>query len=181
MGSPITGGELQMWGLFASSLSVAGLGYKAILAFLAARAAGASVGIATAKVLIEHGDEILEAAEGYVLPFGSPKGRISSGKPCPVDEKRIRAALKNSPLKTVQGSISQPAVERYVRRLEDGEIAPPIKIDQGVIVDGNHRYAAGRVVGAEPEQIAGYLPQSQVDLAKLIENIHIDPTDWGNH
>jgi hypothetical protein len=34
----------------------------------------------------------------------------------------------------------------YVDRRAAGDVAPPIKVDGGVIVEGNHRYIAGRFV-----------------------------------
>ena len=35
-------------------------------------------------------------------------------------------------MKTAQGEVSLPAVERYVRRLEAGEVPPAIKVDGNV-------------------------------------------------
>lgn len=86
--------------------------------------------------------------------------------------------MKDAPLKTQQGAVSQPAIQRYVTRLENGDVAPPIKVDNGIIVDGNHRYIAGRIFGKEPPQIpgAGGRPNSIIDWNKL----KIDPFDWGN-
>ncbi|MFN8739609.1 MAG: hypothetical protein ACK5YR_06800, partial [Pirellula sp.] len=53
-------------------------------------------------------------------------------------------------MSTAQGGISIPKVERYLRRLEAGEVPPPIKVDNGVIVEGHHRYLAWRLFGKEP-------------------------------
>ena len=106
---------------------------------------------------------------------GLPGGGNGAG-PCP-----IRAAIENSELKTVQGAISGPAVMRYVDKLKEGHVAPPIKVADDVIVDGNHRYAAGRVFGQEPAQIRGAIAPSQAGNAIPFGQIYIDPTDWGNH
>jgi len=87
--------------------------------------------------------------------------------------------MKDAPLKTQQdGGISMPAIQRYVTRLENGEIPPPIKVDKGIIVDGNHRYVAGRVFGKEPEQVpwVGGRPNNAIDWSE----IPISPVDWGN-
>ncbi|OKQ00006.1 hypothetical protein A3849_02105 [Paenibacillus sp. P46E] len=46
----------------------------------------------------------------------------------------------NSPLQAQQGAVSLPAINRYTQRLSNGEIPPPIKVDNNIIVDGNHRY-----------------------------------------
>lgn len=98
--------------------------------------------------------------------------------PIQVTEDTIRAAMKDAPLKTQQGAVNQPAIQRYVQKLESGEIAPPIKVDNGIIVDGNHRYVAGRIFGQEPAQIpwTGGNPSRVIDWS----NLKIDPFDWGN-
>jgi len=119
---------------------------------------------------------------GAVSKIGSIAGRaddvVKGG--VTVTDDAIRAALKGSDLKTTQGAISKPAVQNYVRRLEAGEVAPAIKVDGRVIVDGNHRYVAGRLVGKEPARMAGTLSPSQAGKTQPIQNLKIDPSDWGN-
>jgi hypothetical protein len=69
-----------------------------------------------------------------------------------VTEEMIRAAMKDAPLLSQQvGGISLPQVQANVDKLIAGEVAPAIHVDAGMIVDGNHRYVAGRVFGLEPE------------------------------
>jgi RHS repeat-associated protein len=96
-----------------------------------------------------------------------------------VTDDTIRAALITSELKTTQSAVSKPIIENYVRRLEAGEIAPAIKIDGNVIVDGNHRYVAGRLVGREPASTSGFLSPSQAAKAKPVQNLIIDSINWG--
>jgi RHS repeat-associated protein len=98
-----------------------------------------------------------------------------------VTEANIAKALNGSTMKTAQGAVSQPAVERYVRQLEAGKVPPPISVDGNVIVDGNHRYVAGRLVGTEPPTTPGTLSPSQAGNVQPIQNTTVDPTDWGNH
>ena len=98
----------------------------------------------------------------------------------PVTPDVIRAALKGSTMRTMQPAVSGPAVERYVRRLESGEIPPAIQVDNDIIVEGNHRYAAGRVFGQEPVQSPGTAAPSQAAGAYPISEIKVDPFDWGN-
>ena len=100
--------------------------------------------------------------------------------PSPGSSPTLQSSLRGSQLGTVQGKISEPVVQNYAERLSRGEVPPPIKVDNGVIVDGNHRYAAVRLVGKEPPQIPGNLPPGQRANARPFENIEIDPTDWGN-
>jgi len=68
-----------------------------------------------------------------------------------VTEEVIRNAMKDAPLKSQQrGGISLPRVREFVDKLNTGETPPAIKVDNGMIVEGNHRYIAGRIVGKEP-------------------------------
>ncbi|WP_198160011.1 RHS repeat-associated core domain-containing protein, partial [Brevibacillus parabrevis] len=95
-----------------------------------------------------------------------------------VSEQLIKNVMKDASLKTQQGAVSLPAVQRYVQRLLNGEVPPAIKVSNGIIVDGNHRYIASRIVGKEIDQVqwsGGRLDQV-IDWIKL----KIDPTDWGN-
>ena len=49
--------------------------------------------------------------------------------PLVVNKESIEKALEGSTRTSPQGKVSLPTVERYVRRLEDGEVPPAIKID----------------------------------------------------
>ncbi|WP_175958539.1 RHS repeat-associated core domain-containing protein [Burkholderia sp. BCC0405] len=133
--------------------------------------------------VVESASRILDglpAGAAAVGALGVVKGMGAAKKGVAVTDDAIRAALKGSELKTAQGAISKPAVENYVRRLEAGEVAPAIKVDGKVIVDGNHRYVAGRLVGREPAQTAGTLSPGQAGRTQPVQNLKIDPSDWGN-
>jgi len=93
-----------------------------------------------------------------------------------VTENVVREAMKDASLKTQQGAVSLPRIQEYVMRLEEGESPPPIRVDSGIIVDGNHRYIAGKIFGQEPLQTpwAGGDPSRVVDW----KNVVIDPTKW---
>jgi hypothetical protein len=84
-------------------------------------------------------------------------------------------------MKTTQGTVSGPVVQRYVDRLLSGETPPAIKTDGDVIVDGNHRYVAGRLVGKEPPTQPGTLSPSQKPLVKPVQKIKVDSADYGNN
>lgn len=118
---------------------------------------------------------------GVILFLLLPEKAAADAAPRVVNAETIRTALQDATIKTTQDAVSIPAVERYVRMLESGSSAPPIKVDNGVIVDGNHTYTAGRVFGVEPPQIPGVLSPSQISEIKPIQEIKLDPTDWGNH
>jgi hypothetical protein len=100
------------------------------------------------------------------------------GPPPVVTEASIRAALWNAPLKTQQAAISLPAVQRYVDRLYRGDVAPPIAVDNGVIVEGNHRYVAGMLAGRPPPQTSSH--GARKDEATDWSALQIDHVDWGN-
>jgi hypothetical protein len=89
----------------------------------------------------------------------------------------IRNAMKNAPLNSQQcNGVSLPKVQEYVDMIRAGTQAPPIKVDGNMIVDGNHRYIAGRICGVEPpiQPWAGGRPNGVIPW----NNIPIDPTPW---
>lgn len=96
-----------------------------------------------------------------------------------VTEEHIRDAMKDAPLQTQQGAVSLPAINRYTKRLSNGEVPPPIKVDNNIIVDGNHRYISGRVSGVDipTTPYSGGKPGSAVKW----KDVKIDPFDWGNN
>jgi hypothetical protein len=113
-----------------------------------------------------HGDgrhrdhsEAMSGALGTVLLTAVMPGGATAAEAVPaitkgsqVTEEMIRAAMKDAPLLSQQvGGISLPQVQANVDKLIAGEVAPAIHVDAGMIVDGNHRYVAGRVFGLEPE------------------------------
>ena len=63
--------------------------------------------------------------------------------------------------------------------LKEGLIAPPIKVANGVIVEGNHRYVAGRIFGLEPTQVPYIISPSQAGRAVPIQKTIVDLKDWG--
>lgn len=87
--------------------------------------------------------------------------------------------MQGAPLHTQQSAVSLPMIQRYTQMLHQGMQAPAIKVDGGIIVDGNHRYVAARLFGQEPKVMewAGGNASRVVDWAKVF----IDPKDWGGH
>jgi hypothetical protein len=63
-----------------------------------------------------------------------------------------------------------------VDRLLAGEVPPAIKVDGNMIVDGNHRYIAGQILGQETPVIQwlGGRPASAVPWS----DIPISPEAW---
>jgi RHS repeat-associated protein len=129
---------------------------------------------------------------GGVNPYGyvhNPLGWIDPlGLACcppekgaDVTEDMIRRALEGDPMQTIQGSVSLPAIQRYVDRLLKGDIPPPIKVDGNIVVEGNHRYIAGKVAGKTPEMTQGSLSPSQKPNIKPMSETTVDDFDWGNY
>jgi hypothetical protein len=105
---------------------------------------------------------------------GATRG-IKSGSE--VTEQMIRKAMKDAPLSSQQaGGISLPKVQQYVDKLLKGEVAPAIKVDGKIIVDGNHRYVAGRILGQEPA-IQTWAGGNQSRVIPW-EKLPISPNDW---
>lgn len=114
------------------------------------------------------------------LEDGAGESAASGATQAPITatEDVIRNAMKDAPLKTQQRSVSQPVIQRYVNKLQSGEEAPPIHVDGGIIVDGNHRYIAGRIVGQEPLQTPW--PGGSLQRVIIWHDLAIDHFDWGN-
>lgn len=126
---------------------------------------------------LDKQDMVVQGAAGVVVG-GSIRPR-GPRAPINVTDDVIREAMKDAPYKSQQiGGISRPLVEEYVRKLEAGEVPPPIKVDQscGIIVDGNHRYVAGRIFGQHPpiQPYSGGRPPRVVPW----EELPIDPKPW---
>ena len=98
-----------------------------------------------------------------------------------VTEESIAKALEGSTMQTLQGKVSLPMVQRYVKMLQEGLIAPPIKVADGIIVEGNHRYIAGRLFGVEPAQVPYLVSPSQMNRAVPIQKTIVDLLDWGGY
>jgi hypothetical protein len=108
-----------------------------------------------------------------------PRAAPSQGGKIIVTEQMIRDAVKYAPLKTQQrGGVSIPRVQDFVDRLMKGDKPPPIKVDNGIIVDGNHRYIAGRIAGNEApvQPWAGGNPNRVVPWSDL----KVDPNRWAH-
>jgi hypothetical protein len=60
------------------------------------------------------------------------------------------------------------------------EIGPCERTEHGPMVDGSHRYVAGRLVGKEPVQVPGVLSPIQIEKTQPVQNLGIDPSDQGD-
>ncbi|WP_314101484.1 RHS repeat-associated core domain-containing protein [uncultured Stenotrophomonas sp.] len=110
---------------------------------------------------------------------GASLGVASAG--IVVNAERAAASLAGSTMQTTQKAVSLPAVQRYVDALISGSKAPAIQADGRVIVDGNHRYVAGRIFGQEPSVVPGSVSTSQLSEVRPVQELRFDPVDWGNH
>jgi len=142
-----------------------------VLVAAAGMISSAAGGITTAAAVVG-------AKVASVLQRAGPAGVNTAQKIPTVTKDVIREAVRNAPLRTQQDSVSLPVIQRYVNRLGAGEIPPAIKVDQGIIVDGNHRYIASRIMGMEIKQLdwLGGRANKAMDLVKIF----ISPNDWGN-
>ncbi|WP_437961583.1 FG-GAP-like repeat-containing protein [Sorangium sp. So ce119] len=131
-------------------------------------------GVGAAMVL---GAVLPKLGGGAAVPEAAARGRTTITSGSQVTEQTIREAMKDAPFASQQArGVSLPMVQRYVDKLIAGEVAPAIKVDGRMIVDGNHRYVAGRVFGQEPaiQPWAGGRPERLVPW----ENIPVNPEMW---
>jgi hypothetical protein len=119
-----------------------------------------------------------EVGEGVIWDAGAASTAAEGAGPAitrgeQVTEGVIRNAMKDAPLSSQQaGGVSLPRVQQYVDKLLAGEVPPAIKVDGSMIVDGNHRYIAGRILGQEPPVIewlggrpGGAIPWSDIKIS----------------
>ncbi len=100
----------------------------------------------------------------------------AAAKEVEITEATVRAAMKDAPLKSQQERVSLPTIRKYVQMLREGKVPPAIHVDQGMIVEGNHRYIAGRIFGKDPpiQPWAGGRPAWAVPWEKIV----IDTAEW---
>lgn len=92
-----------------------------------------------------------------------------------VTEELIRESLENASLNSQQVAVSIPRIQTYVDWLLEGRTAPPINIDKGMIVNGNHRYIAHQIckmkcptqdwLGGRPDRL---VPWNQIRLEPIV-------------
>ncbi|HCL3269829.1 TPA: DUF637 domain-containing protein, partial [Pseudomonas aeruginosa] len=114
------------------------------------------------------------------LKATGPSGKPLVSKGSEVTPEVIQKALQGDRVITAQGAVSLPAVQRYVDRLLKGDVAPAIKMDGNVIVDGNHRYIAAKILGRNLDVTPGSLSPNKVHQTKPVSELKIDQVDWGN-
>ncbi|PRA34080.1 two-partner secretion domain-containing protein [Pseudomonas poae] len=142
--------------------------------------------IATELAAQQNGEDSRFAAAlagtvlGAVMGGMRPNTKPLVSKGTDVTPAIIQKALQGDPVVSGQTHVSLPAIQRYVDRLLKGDVAPPIKMEGNVIIDGNHRYIAAKVLGLKPEVAQAILPPSKAGQIRPVSDIKIDPVDWGN-
>ncbi|MDP9194003.1 MAG: hypothetical protein M3P06_20095 [Acidobacteriota bacterium] len=68
----------------------------------------------------------------------------------------------------------------YIDYMHARYYARPITVGGTRIVDGHHRYVAGRIVGREPPIAPGTASRS-ARVYKWVKDVYKDLTDWGNN
>ena len=80
---------------------------------------------------------------------GAPLGPVGVTSGASVTDDIIRQYMSRSPLRTQQTSVDIGLVRRYVDDLLEGAQFPSIKVDDGIVVQGNHRYIASLLTGID--------------------------------
>jgi len=94
---------------------------------------------------------------------------------CEEIEKYVRS-LSNDFLIPKQPRICAPRISENIERLRAGEVAPAIKVVNGILCDGHHRYIAGLMFGSMPEIMPWELPTNYILWSW--QNIQIDCEMW---
>jgi hypothetical protein len=105
-----------------------------------------------------------------------PLMRPAPIEPSQITEQTVRDAMRGAPLKSQQGSVSLPTIRKYVQMLKDGKTPPAIRVHDGIIIEGNHRYVAGRIFGREPpiqEWVGG-----REERVVPWDRMKVDPEEW---
>lgn len=97
----------------------------------------------------------------------------------PATPANIMKALASSSMFTYQKAVSLPVIQVYSNMIEQGSVAPPISVYNSTILEGNHRYIAALLCHQQPTTIPGTPPIS-AGMPIPIQNIILDPVDWGN-
>jgi RHS repeat-associated protein len=90
----------------------------------------------------------------------------------------VKAALEGDKTMATQGAVSLPQVQKYVDMLIEGKSAPAITKVGDAIVEGHHRYIAGKLMDIMPEVREGLLSPAKEANMRPISEIKIDPVDW---
>ncbi|MCX2962421.1 RHS domain-containing protein [Rodentibacter heylii] len=91
--------------------------------------------------------------------------------------ENIKDVTKNTPYYTLQTRVSIPIIGRYTKLIEQGSLAPEVKMDGNTIVDGNHRMIAGLLCDKIPPTTPSTAPISKE--RKPLKDLILDPIDWG--
>jgi len=65
-------------------------------------------------------------------------------------ENYIRNLMADAPLRPNQKAVCAPRILQNIERLHKGEKPPHIKVFEGVIIEGHHRFIAGMMFGELP-------------------------------
>jgi len=91
-------------------------------------------------------------------------------------EEFLKEKTDDAKLLATQKRISGPMIQDYHKKLGEGKIPPPIKIENNLIIEGHHRYLAGMIFGKLPESIPWTAPFS---VDKIFwKEIIVDEIDW---
>jgi RHS repeat-associated protein len=121
---------------------------------------------------------ITAAIVGMVPILGDIASKAIKG--ADVTASTVSHALSGDTVQATQSAISLPAVQRYVDRINNGEVAPAISMSGNIVTDGHHRYVAGKITGVMPEVRGGTLTGASEAKIQPMSTIKADSVDWGN-
>jgi hypothetical protein len=88
----------------------------------------------------------------------------------------IKMVVADSPMFSVQQSVSAPGVQEYVNAIQAGLDVEPSYVDGNLIIDGNHRYIAWLLCDKAP-RVKPWQPPLTAKRYPL-PDIQVDPSSW---
>ncbi len=91
-------------------------------------------------------------------------------------EEFLKEQMNDADLIATQKKISGPRIQEYHKKLIGGEIPPPIKVENRLIVEGHHRYISGMMFGKLPEKIPWTAAHSTQKV--MWKDMIVDTLNW---
>jgi|GEM_PF-4494657 len=97
-----------------------------------------------------------------------------------IDKNIWNQVMGDSKYKAHQSSVSLPMIKRYVEMIiVENKFPPPdIMVDDGVIIEGHHRYVAAKIVGWENDLNERPCIAKKMNSIREWSEVKVDTLDW---
>jgi hypothetical protein len=96
-----------------------------------------------------------------------------------ISQEEVESFLKGFifELKASQNAISFPIIKRIHKRVQQGHIFSPVKVLNGIIIDGHHRYICLTLLGLKTVHIKAGRNDANPEI-KAWDEVFLDPIDY---